>query len=283
MFSKIKILFFFLLIFSIDLNAIPNLIQAYVEAPIGMTLYGMEVKNYTLDDAISIAKLEAAGTLSAMIYGYNFFYTVQNKNFDIKESLELTPIAKIDPNSTRIKLTENKRLNTTMKFQVTYTLDSKEQNYIKNFLSNAKFAVGKTDLKRENPYNLLIRNYEKTIQEDRREEYINRVYDYLRSKVRIDDKNFRNNTLEDNSKSNNDSETEEMILTSFDYRRVAYENSIKNAIVVGAKQKTNYRPFILTGKISLKESPDLYMNNGKWESTVKVNIIIDKITYITTP
>ena len=280
LFSKIYVIILIFIILSIKIYSIPNLLQAYGEGPIGDHIYGMEIKNYTINDAISVAKAEIYDILSAMIYGYNFFYKVENKNLNIKEYLELTPIAKIDPNSKKIELTEYVTLDNTIKFQVTYKLDAKEQNYIKNFQANSKFSVGKSDLKKENPYNLLIRNYEKTIQKDRREEYINRVYEYLKSKVRIDN-NFQNNNFEDNNLKKNGDKLDSIIFTSFDYRKVAYENSIKNAIIVGAKQKTDYRPFIITGRLSLKENPIFHINNGKWESTVKVNIIIDKITYIT--
>jgi len=274
--QKKSIVIFILIILSINIYSIPNLLQVYGESPIGEHIYGLETKNYTLDDAIQIAKIETAEFLSAMIYGYNFFYKVENRNLDIKEYLELTLIAKIDPNSKKMELTEYVKLDTTIRFQITYKLDEKEQNYIKNFSANSKFSVGRSNLKKENSYNLLIKNYEKTIQEDRREEYINRVYEYLRSKVRIDD-NLQNN----NSSKENDDKLDSIIFTSHDYKRVAYENSIKNAIVVGAKQKTDYRPFIVTGKLSIKESPHFYISSGKWESSVKVNIIIDKLTYIT--
>jgi len=287
LFSKINVIIFIIIILSFKVNCIPNLLQVYGESPIGLHIYGMEVKNYTLDDAVQIAKIETSDILSAMIYGYKFFYKVENKNLNIKEFLELTPIAKIDPNDKKIELTEYIILDNVIRFQITYKLDVKEQDYIKNFLSNSKFSVGKTNLKKENPYDLLIKNYEKTIQKDRREEYINRVYEYLKGKIKVDN-NFQTNNLEGNSSNNlednnskkNKDKIDEIIFTSLDYRKIAYENSIKNAILVGAKQKTDYRPFIITGKLLLKESPTFYINSGKWESVVKVNIIIDKITYL---
>lgn len=64
-------------------------------------------------------------------------------------------------------------------------------------------------------------------------------------------------------------------------RNAAFENAVKNAILNKARKNIKSRPEYISGKVMLKESPQITINSGLWRVIVHVSIKFDEITYQT--
>jgi hypothetical protein len=64
-------------------------------------------------------------------------------------------------------------------------------------------------------------------------------------------------------------------IASWEKRIETYNLAIKNAVLNKAKEKYKSRPYILKGKILLKENPVFSIISGDWRAIVKIHINID--------
>lgn len=62
-------------------------------------------------------------------------------------------------------------------------------------------------------------------------------------------------------------------------RLETYNLALKNAVLNKAKELYKSRPFILKGKILLKESPIIGLISGEWRVRVKIHISIDNVNF----
>lgn len=67
----------------------------------------------------------------------------------------------------------------------------------------------------------------------------------------------------------------------WDLRNAAFENAVKNAILNKARKNIKSRPEYISGKVILKESPQITINSGLWRVIVYVSIKFDEVTYQT--
>lgn len=67
----------------------------------------------------------------------------------------------------------------------------------------------------------------------------------------------------------------------WDLRNTAFENAVKNAILNKARKNIKSRPEYISGKVMLKESPQITINSGLWRVIVHVSIKFDEVIYQT--
>ena len=145
--NRIKKLFILLFILNLS-NIYPDLIyknylQVYGEGPVGRYLFGKDVKVYTKDDAVNLAKDEIRDFLAGMLYGYTFIYKVENKLNHSQGYFELTPLVKIKDLEKNVQLTQFEESRQSLKFQALYRLNEDQRNFVNGFQSSlAKYSIG---------------------------------------------------------------------------------------------------------------------------------------------
>ncbi|MCG8569217.1 MAG: hypothetical protein MJB14_03680 [Spirochaetes bacterium] len=66
---------------------------------------------------------------------------------------------------------------------------------------------------------------------------------------------------------------------AWDQRTVVFHKALQEAILYKARKKIKSRPLNIKGKVFLKETPLFFIVEGNWRVVVKVNVIIEKVTY----
>jgi hypothetical protein len=157
---------FFILIFIFNLFSLypdliyQNYIQVYGEGPVGRYLLGKDVKVYTKDDAVNLAKDEIREFLAGMLYGYAFVYKVENKLNHSQGFFELTPLAKIKDLEKNVELTQFEESSVSLRFQALYRLKDDQKSFVNGFQSSlAKFSVGEARKNSIGEWNLRLEAY----------------------------------------------------------------------------------------------------------------------------
>lgn len=58
-----------------------------------------------------------------------------------------------------------------------------------------------------------------------------------------------------------------------------YKNALQNSVLNEARKKIKSRPLYIKGKLLLQESPKITIISGKWHVLVRVNVIIQDVSY----
>jgi len=120
-----------------------SFVQVYGEGPVGRHLLGTEVKVYSKEDAVNLAKTEIEEFLSAMVYGYTFLYKIENKFTHSEGYFELTPVAKIKNIEKNTTLTQLEESRLFLRFQALYRPTDDQKTFIMGFNSSlAKYTAG---------------------------------------------------------------------------------------------------------------------------------------------
>jgi len=122
-----------------------NFIQIYSEGPKGQHIVSFEPIYYDKEHSVKLAKDEAIEYLSAMIYGYEFEYKMENNLTHSQGYFELKPLAHLRDNDKNIALSQYEESDISMRVQVTYRLNEDQKNYIRGFQSViAKMSMGES-------------------------------------------------------------------------------------------------------------------------------------------
>lgn len=110
-----------------------NFIQIYGEGPLGQHIIGFNPVYYSKEDSVKIAKKEIFEFLSGMIYGYNFFYDVENNAAGKKGYFEATPRATLSEKDRNLSVSQYEESEISMRIQATYRLNEDQKNYITGY------------------------------------------------------------------------------------------------------------------------------------------------------
>jgi|GEM_PF-1270906 len=249
-------LFFFLsiqLIITDEINQ--NYIQIFGEGPIGQYIKGLETKRYTKEDALNYAKNEILEYLSAMVYGYNFVYKVENKLNESEGFFDLENIYKFKSIEKIVKLTQ---------------VEVPEDYEIKKEIKNEKDKIEED----QNDFFISI--------DDKKNKHF-QIEDLLirfRGIYRLsEDQKYYIKGFQSSLAKMSMGEAKGSWLEEWDTRLKIYKDALRNAVLNEAKRRLKSRPLYIKGKILLIESPRFFMVSGEWVARVKIHVIILEVDY----
>lgn len=227
-------------------------IVSYAEAPIGQHPIDFSSHYYSEAQCNEMAKNEAINFAAGQIYGYSFEFQVENPITKRGEYFKLTPELSLQFSEKDVVLEEiESEQRGKKRFKLTYKPTEQQNSHERNVV----FEEIESELRDRKRFKLTYKLMEQ--QKNRR-------------------KNFAG-TLAESSKGEDLSQN----CQYWDLRNAAFENAVKNAILNKARKNTKSRPEYISGKVMLKESPQITINSGLWRVIVNVSIKFDEITYQT--
>lgn len=133
---------------ALSLHAKIEVYQSYItiygEGPLGQYPIAFETVTYSEEDAVILAANEIFEFLSAMVYGYNFTYKVENRLNNRKGYFDLIPIALLNRKDRDLRIRQFEESRQSLRFQALYRLKSHEKSYVKGFRSSLAFMSSGT-------------------------------------------------------------------------------------------------------------------------------------------
>jgi len=110
-------------------DSLKSYIQIYGEGPKGQLQLGFETKTYSKEDTTEFCRAEIMEFLSAMIYGYNFDYKIENKINNTKGFFNLENIVNLRKDDKNIRFTEVLEYENSLKIKCIYRLNDDQKIY----------------------------------------------------------------------------------------------------------------------------------------------------------
>ena len=230
-------------------------VVSYAEAPIGQHPIDFSSYYYSEDECDKMAKREAENFAVGQIYGYSFELQVENPITKRGEYFTLTPEVTADFFDKTVVYTE---------------IENNESDFYKK--KHFKLVYKSAELQK-NSRGTSAGTYEEIESDLRDRKRFKLTYKLLEAQ-KSHRKNFTG-TLAESSKGEDLSQN----CQYWDLRNTAFENAVKNAVLNKARKNIKSRPEYISGKVMLKESPQITINNGLWRAIVYVSIRFDEVTY----